>query len=101
MEKIIFYRYDLSYQTEDSSTDIRITKYDIKKETKKWYWLDVRNGKKRVPKKDNFNKQFARDTKEKAIAHLKRRLKKRIKWYKFRIEQCENWLGIIKEEHNQ
>lgn len=94
-----FYRYNLTYDTYDYPLDIVLSEYFVHKETLKWYWIKQQYWRdkecKRVPKKDNFNKQFAWDTESKALDHLERRLKKRIKWYKFFKQQCEQWLEII------
>lgn len=99
-----FYRYNLQYTTEDWQTDIRLETFYMVKETEKWYFISHNKffipwaRHKRIPKKEFQIKQYAWSTKKKAIEHLERRLKKRIKRYKFFINECNNWLDIIKED---
>jgi len=98
-----FYRYILQYTTEDLPTKIRLEKFYMVKETEKWYFISYnkffvpQTKHKRIPKKEYNLKQYAWSTKGKAIEHLKRRLAKRIKRYKFWARECNNWLEIIKE----
>lgn len=96
----IYYRYDMWYRNEDDVEWLICREFHIVKETEKWYWISNQtvyvpgHKYKWIPKKDNFDKQFARDTKEKAMKHLIRRLLHRIRWYWFRMEECKIWMAI-------
>jgi len=100
-ENKIFYRY--SAYPDEWNVDINLLKLYAVKETEKWYRVDTSDflipwKKLRwLPKKDRCNRQYAWDTKDKAMAHLKRRLKKRIEWYDIWKDFCISALDDIED----
>lgn len=102
----VLYRYEIEYSNaDDPDTRVELRKYNVVKETDHSYFIrypypysQVFKGKLRRVSKNAYN-TFAYDSKEKAEQHFVRRTTKRISWYKYWIEQCENGLEIISNEH--
>lgn len=96
------YRYEIEYTNEyNSQTNVYLKEYQVVRETESYYFIVddskyVFGDKKynRKIKKNAYN-TFAYDDKSKAMQHFKRRTAKRISWYKYWIEQCENALEIV------
>jgi len=97
----VYFRYDLEYSNSEQETHLTLTAYPVFKETEKWYWvrslhLPETKFKKWIPKEENWNKQFAWSTPEKAMRHFIRRTKKRVSWLNYWKEQCEIWVNMWK-----
>lgn len=112
----VLYRYEIEYSNaENGDTNVVLREYQVVKETEYTYFIKpssypVFSKKlKRVLKLRKFNngyqqtgeftKRFAYARKEDAMFNFKARTAKRISWYKYWIEQCENGLEIISNEH--
>ena len=95
MEEIKFYRYTLNYEWEDQTRHLSLDEFIVISETKKWYWIWYWVTKYKWVRKDKTCwKQFAWDTKEKAMSDFIRRTQKRIGWYKYFLEECNEWIKI-------
>ena len=92
----VMYRYEIEYKNPDNdATDLRLRELRVVDETEKTLVVEDWSRRRRVLK-DSLN-GYAHLTKEDALDHLIRRTRKRISWYEFWTEECNNALKLAEE----
>lgn len=91
------YRYEINYTNyDDGDTSLVLREYRVLKETERTYLITDGYRKPRRVKKFAEN-TYAHAQKEKALEHLLRRTKNRLRWYHYWVKECENAIELAEQ----